>query len=623
MKPTSHKLTRSCPHHLHVTCMVAASMIAAAAVLTPTSLAADRLTPIKLGSVKVGGEIGRRIDVTVRNNVLGLKVDDDFLEPFREKKRQGGYVGLGKLIDSVVRFAAYTGDEQVVALKDRVVAETIKTQEEDGYIGMFVPAKRMWTLWDVHEMAYLAHGLASDYRFFKNTPSLDAARKTADYIIKHWSAKPEAKPGGGDITVHMAVTGIELALFALHELTGDARYLDFCVNQRRLAEWDYPIVIGRWGQIGGHAYTYMDRCMAQLQLHRQRPEPRLLERTHNVVDFLTRRDGLVITGTCGDHECWHDTQTGTTNLAETCTTAYLIRLMDDLLRMEGEPRYGDIMERAIHNALFAAQSPDGRRIRYYSPFDGPRAYFEGDTYCCPCNYRRIVADLPAMVYYRAGTGLAVNLYVASTAEIELGGDLTLTVRQETDYPNSGRVVLHLNPSKSAAFPVRLRIPRWCRQAKVAVNAKPVDGAVTSGKFFTLEQSWKSGDRIELDMPMPWRLVKGRQAQAGRVAVMRGPSVFCLSRAQHKALAKIDLRLITLDAASVEGPTADDTVRPDGLACSVRAWGPGKWYPFTKTDLHLKLTEFPDPAGEATYFNVPNPKLESFVDDELIQLGKAQ
>ena len=86
------------------------------------------------------------------------------------------------------------------------------------------------------------------------------------------------------------------------------------------------------------------------------------------------------------------------------------------------------MERTIYNGLFAAQSPDGRQIRYYSPFDGPRAYFDKDTYCCPNNYRRIVAELPAMVFYRAHGGVAVNLYESATATIGLPGDNKISVR---------------------------------------------------------------------------------------------------------------------------------------------------------------------------------------------------
>jgi len=577
----------------------------------------DAMSPIELSRVKVGGEIGRRIDVTVQNNVLALDVEKDFLQPFRDRKRQDGYIGLGKLIDSLVHFARYTGEERIVSLKKRVVGETLKTQEADGYIGVMVPDKRMWSLWDVHEMSYLVYGLTSDYEHFGEAASLEAARKLADFIIRRWSAEPDRVPGGGEITLHMAVTGLEPALLALHRATKDGRYLDFVVAFRKVPEWNYPIVLGRWGDIGGHAYTYLCHCLAQLRLNRLRPDARLFGPTRRAIEFLTRRDGLVVTGTCGDHECWHDTQTGTINLGETCATAYLIRFLDELLRIEGDSLYGDLMERAIYNALFAAQSPDGRRIRYYTPFDGPRRYFEGDGYCCPSNYRRIIAELPGRIYYRSGEGVVVNLYTASQARIELDGGVSLLVRQETDYPSSGRVVLHVDPSKPAKFPVRLRIPRWAADTAITVRGQRIEGRVAPGAFFVLERVWQPGDRVELNLPMPLRLIRGRKSQAGRVAVMRGPQVFCLSRARHKDLAAADLRLITIDPATLSGPTKDDSVRPNGVACTVRAWPPGSWYPQAAASLSLTLTEFADPDGQATYFHVPNPNAAGLVDDELV------
>lgn len=223
--------------------------------------------------------------------------------------------------------------------------------------------------------------------------------------------------------------------------------------------WDLGIVRGRWGRIEGHAYAYLAHALAQLQLYRDEPDERLLRTARRAMDFLTRRDGLVISGACGDHECWHDTQSGTTNLGETCAIAYLLRTLDDLLRLEGDSRCGDLMERAIFNALFGAQSPDGRRIRYYTPFECSREYFPLDGYCCPNNYRRIISELPTMICYGAPREVTVNLYTASTAKMDLDKGLSVGVEQQTNYPSSGRVLLKIDPSQPAEFALRLRIPR--------------------------------------------------------------------------------------------------------------------------------------------------------------------
>ena len=222
----------------------------------------------------------------------------------------------------------------------------------------------------------------------------------------------------------------------LAEQSGDVSIGEFVIEDRKLPDWRLPVVRGRWGRIEGHAYAYLCECLAQIRLQPFISDEGLTEETRKALTFC-RWNGLVVTGTCGDDECWHDTQTGTSHLGETCTTAYLIRLYDHLPRNTGNPLWGDLMERAIFNALFAAQSPDGRRIRYYTPFEAPRRFHEADTYCCPCNFRRILAESPSMVYYRQKDGAFVNLYTASAATLPLPSGASLKIEQETDYPNSG------------------------------------------------------------------------------------------------------------------------------------------------------------------------------------------
>ena len=615
-----------CPASLPRRCLAALVCYAAVAFLVAVdSGAAEPFIPLEPGKVRLGGEIGRRIGVTVDNNLLAINIERDFVQPFIDRKRKDGFIGLGMLIDSLVHMAAHSGDARVLDLKKRTVAAAIATQEPDGYLGIMVPECRIQRLWGTHEMAYLIHALTSDFNLFEEKPSLAAATKIGDLVMERLRAHPDRDLGDQTVSNDTATTGLDLALLRLSVASGDPRYRQFVVEHRRLPEWNLPIIRGRWGKVDGHAYAFVDHALAQSQLRRLEPlratDDRLLAQLRTAVDFLTRQNGLVITGACGDHECWHDTQQGTINLGETCATAYLLRLMDDCLRRDGDGRSGDIMERAIFNALFAAQSPDGRRVRYYTPFDGPRAYYHTDTYCCPCNYRRIVAELPSLVYYQTDGGVAVNLYASSQASLLLD-EVKVEIRQETDYPRSGRVVLRIDPAEPAEFPLRLRIPRWCQGATVAVNDERAAAAEPAGdRFFAITRTWRAGDRVTLEMPMPWRLVKGRVAQAGRVAVARGPQVFCLSRSRNKdvkGLDTVDLRLLVLDPASIEGPIPDDTIRPDGVACRVKAWRPGDFYPHTPPALKLTLTEFPDPDGEATYFLVPNPADERLVDDELME-----
>jgi hypothetical protein len=114
-----------------------------------------------------------------------------------------------------------------------------------------------------------------------------------------------------------------------------------------------------------------------------------------------------------------------------------------------------------------------------------------------------------------------------------------------------------------------------------------------------------------------RLVKGRVNQAGRFALMCGPTVFCLNPAANPAVAKLDLRLLVACLPTLKGPIKDDSVRPGGQAWTLRAWPPGAWYPAGEPSLELRLTEFPDPGGTAAYLFAPDPKDLLLVDDELL------
>ena len=590
-------------------------------------LSAEALLPLEIGSVTVGGEMGRRIDATVANNLLVLDTEKNFLKPFQgdPEKRPGTYIGVGILIETCARVGAHGGDAGVKALKEKIVREIITTQEADGYIGNLPPANRIWKTWDIHEMSYLIHGLCADHRYFGEKPSLDAARKLADCLLRHWEArKPDLDRIAKENYGPAWIMGLETAMLALHQETRDPRYLEFVTGILKLADWNRPIVTDGMGTVAtvgsfrnlGQVGSFLCRSVGQLRLYRLQPDERLLGPARRALDFMLRGDGMMLTGEVSVWECWHDTQEGTEKLGETCSTAYLVRWLDELLRLEGRSLYGDLMERIVLNGLFAAQSPDGRRTRMYTPMEGPREYFGSDTYCCPNNYRRIIAELPTFIFYRAGDGLTVNLYTASEAALDLKPGLTLRVKQETDYPSSGRVTLRVDPSQPAQFPIKLRIPRWCSQPAVSVNGQPLTEAVPSGEFFTIARDWRPGDRVELDLPMPLRLVKGRAAQAGRAAVMRGPQVFALSRTRHAELAGRDLRLLAIDPAALEGPAPDDSVRPGGMIARVKAWSCQKDGQ-VETDLKLELTEFADPAAEFTYFKVRQPNDPRFEDDELL------
>lgn len=566
---------------------------------------------INLSRVSVDGLIGQRLALTWRNNLLALDWENDFLAPFRAKQcSHGEYVGLGKTLDGLVRFAAHTFNPKLLQLRKHVLETLCKAQEADGYLGAYQARKRIAFLWDVHEQAYILYALISDWQYFHDEQSMNAARKLGNYLVAALSAAPLTAIGS-EVCLELATLGLDRALLALYRATQDGRYLEFCLNVLKLAEWHLPIVEGRHGKIEGHAYVYLTKCLAQLDLYELTGDARLLAQTRRALDYLRCKGGLVITGSCGQSECWHSDQSGTGHLGETCATAYLIRLLHRLMRLEGASVYGDWMERAIYNALFAAQSPDGRKLRYYAPFEGKRVYWDKDTYCCPGNFRRIMAELPEMIYYKRHDGLLLNLYTSSHATVTLADGLSLQVHQETDYPNSGQVMVRLTPGVPRKFTVRLRIPGWCRQFTASVNGASIPPVSQQG-FLRIEREWRRGDTLALTLEMPWRSICGFHKQDGRVAIMHGPMLFCLNPARNPDLARQDLGAITISPATIKTQAADNAMRPDGLVCRLEASSPGS------SNLNLTLTEFADPGGEATYFLCNEPNMA--VADELLERG---
>jgi uncharacterized protein len=591
-----------------------------AAIVKPK--VADQLRPERLAQTELGGEIGRRLDDLIHKNFMTIDIERDFLDPFRNRPAtaERRYVGVGKVIDAGSRFAAYTGDPDVARRTARLVDELMKTRDPDGYLG-HMPAEpggtQNYRNWILHDQEYALLGLADHWRYCGDARSLEYARELADYICKTFSKAPNPEK--------ICTAGLSEAMLTLYGCTGELRYLRFAadtphgytraeVEHSSLRDWVKTTLGDPWTS---HAYVNVARCNSQIMLYRWEPDEKLLKSSRFILRELTRPGGcLFVTGSASDGEQFSFTQNGRGDVSESCVTAYLIRWFDNLMRLDGDLRLGDNIERAVYNALFAAQDPAGRQIRYFTPFEGPRTYFELDGFCCPGNYRRIVAELPEMIYYRTDDGgVAVNLFTESQKTIELGEGRRVTIRQQTDYPASGRVRMTITPSAAMEFPLRLRIPRWCPKATLATNGGPALEISPGAKYHEIRRRWEPGDELTLDMPMPWRLVRGHAAQEWRVALMRGPVVYCIGTAENAELVKKypapgDL---AIDPESLGEPVADRSVRPGGLKVAAKAWPPGGKNSGPAT-LDVVLTEFVDPSGVATYFRVPD--WNGGVEDEL-------
>lgn len=585
----------------------------------------DKFYPVNIANVKLGGEIGRRIDVTINNNIKNLDLNKNFISHFQQKQGPGAvggaFIGMGMLIDACVRFAAYSHDPEMVLIKDEIIDEIINSQLNDGYSGFYKEDKRLWSGWDIHEMAFIIDGLISDYELFGNERSLNSAIKTADIILSHWEEMPNDY--GNTVDMHVLLTGIDWAILKLYRVTGEKRFLDFSEKQKPLNDWNTKITIGRRIGVSGHMFAYFSMCQAQLEFYRLFPNENLLKQTENAINFLTAHDGLTITGSAGIREIWTDDQDGDGELGESCATAYQIRIYENLLRLYGDSRYGDLIERTVFNGLFAAQSPDGHQIRYYTPFEGERHYYQHEYMCCPGNYRRIISELPSLVYYNLPeNGIAINLYTPSTATLELLDKTKVTLSQETDYPNSGKVEISVSPSKAKAFNLLLRIPAWAKTSIVTINGVEWDEQAEPGTFLRINRQWSENDKVTIDMHMDWRFVNGRKRQSGRVAIMRGPVIYGFNPdANPEATLNgerefHDLRRLLIDVSTLSTPSGSDSIRPNGMVGYINGWRENySGLANGKYEFKMKLTEFVDPDQKLIYFKVPDYSIA--VEDELI------
>ena len=486
------------------------------------------LKPFKPGEIRVGGEIGRRMDVTVGKMLHHTDVEKVFAGHFKNRKEKpdepGGFAGYGMFLDALVKAAAHgIGGEEAVELKKRLFRELALAQTEDGQITMFLKEPGYW---DNHENAYMIQALVRDGLWFGEGSSLDTAKRLADSLIvrKSW-----------------VTLGTETAFNLLYGATREQRYLDYlrdaCFLDQPFEDYDAKL------QVNGvqHVYTWIARSIGQMEyaelVGRLSPDDRTrygapaqeaLRRAHGPYLSITGS----ITGKPHWAELWDASQIGLGNWGETCASAYLMRLCAKMSEWDGDSGLYDLYERVMYNAFFSAQSEDGLRYRYFTPFNTLSTWWDRDTYCCPNNYKRMVFEIPDAVFRKAGKGLAVCLF--APAELRSDG---YDVKMATGYPEDGKVVIDVKmaPGEKSLY---LRIPKWCALAHLSIGAE--EQYAPSG-WCEIRRDFSKGTRVTIEMPMPVRLVRGSRAQEGRVAVMRGPCVYALD-AELNGIAKPDYEI---------------------------------------------------------------------------------
>lgn len=223
---------------------------------------------------------------------------------------------------------------------------------------------------------------------------------------------------------------------------------------------------------------------------------------------------------------------------ETCAAIGAAFFHHNMNRALGDARYVDELERALYNAVLPGVSLKGDTYFYENPLEaGPkraRWSWHGCP-CCPPMFLKIMGALPGYVFAQDDAGLYVNLFVGSQVRARLpAGNILL--KQTTRYPWDGAVRITVEPEREeASFALHLRLPGWCAEPRLQVNGQPPANLEKTRGYARVQRAWRRGDLVELSLPMPVQRLKAHpriEANVGRVALQRGPLVYCLEGADH-------------------------------------------------------------------------------------------
>ncbi|HYL76150.1 MAG TPA: beta-L-arabinofuranosidase domain-containing protein [Bryobacteraceae bacterium] len=499
---------------------------------------ADVLSSIPLDAVHLTGYLGKKLDLCIANRILAQD-PAKLVEPFRKRVERSCWQSefWGKWFLSAAAACQYTKADARQRLGDSV-HQVLATQSPDGYIGNYAPNSHLKS-WDIWGRKYTLLGLLAWVDMTQDSAALDGARRLADHLLT------EVGPGKADIVTcglyrGMASSSVLEPIVQLFHHTRDERYLTFA--RYIVSQWSLPkgpqliekalngTAVGQrfprpakwWSwENGEKAYEMMSCYAGLLELYRETGEPNYRNAAVRTYESI-RNTELNIAGSGSSQECWYGGAARQTEAApdtmETCVAVSWMQLCAHLLRITGDSRYADEIERTAYNALLGAMTPDGVAFAKYSSLEGTRQLGTPqcgmDLNCCTANGPRGMMLLPETAIMMHADGPVVNLYSAGTWNLK-----SCRIEVNTGYPFDGLVDLRVTPHQSENFALRLRIPAWSAATAVTVNRTPVPG-IQAGAYATIRRNWKAGDVVRLRLDLSARTVR-----AGRfAAVERGPLV---------------------------------------------------------------------------------------------------
>jgi uncharacterized protein len=541
---------------------------------------------------------------------------------------------IGKWIEVAGNALSHRRDPIIETAVDGIIDLMAKGQAGDGYMNFWYlgrePEKRWSNLRDNHELYCAGHILEGAIAYFQATGKrklLDCMLRYVDHIASIFG------PGTGQKRGYCGHQEIEIALIKLYRLLGDRKHLGlaaYFINERgakphyfdeearargedpknywaRTYEYNQShMPVRAQTKVVGHAVRamYMYTAMADLAVllndNSLRKACKILWKDVIATKmYLTAGLGPSAKneGFTADFDLPNETA-----YAETCASVALIFWAQRMLHFDLEGTYAEVLERSLFNGALAGLSRDGRHYFYENPLESDGHHQRWAWHHCPCctmNVSRLVASIGGYLFSQSATGIAVHLYGGATLTTTLKGK-ALKIIEESNYPWSGEIKFKIDVDGPTTFDLCLRIPEWAKSPRLRIDGKPFNlGKSLKQGYVKLSRKWSSGDTVNLSLPMPPERVYAHpfvKADVSRVALRRGPLVYCLEQTDNPASPIAGYRLYRDSKLSVSNRkdlfSGIATITTYGGRVSMAEWGGILYRPKPPKLAHSKLTAVP-------------------------------
>lgn len=446
-----------------------------------------------------------------------------------------GHFAGGHFLSACALMYSSTGDREIKAKGDLMVAELAKCQAKlnGGYLSAF-PAefferlnarRKVWApFYTIHK---IMAGMFDMHQHCGNRQALEVLQRMADWA-DNWTA-PIPEPHMQDI-LNTEYGGMNEVLYNLSAVTSDDRWAR--VGDRFTKRIFFnPLALRRDELRGLHANTHIPQVIGAARRYEISRDPRF----QDVADFFWYEivnARAYVTGGTSNAEHWlveprhlgQELKFGP-NTTEDCCAYNMLKLTRHLYRWTADPRHFDYYERTLYNhRLSAIDKKTGHTQYYLSVYPGAWKTFntENDSFwCCTGTGVEEFSKLNNSIYFHDGDGLYVNLFIPSELDWK---DKGIKIRQETHFPESQNTTFTFTAAQPVRMPVRLRVPRWAESGiSVKINGKPLEASASSGSYLMISRTWKSGDRIEMELPMSLH-TEAMADEPTTQAVLYGPLV---------------------------------------------------------------------------------------------------